>query len=280
MRFKMLQQIVDICRGKFFGLDAMVKKHEMMTFVKSYTTMAFGSSHMEHGFIPNENEINLGSPSQDLYYIYNLYKKFNTPEVKKVLITFSVFSPGDRLICSGLGGMTIIYKHLYNIPYEDINIAKEKHYLILEPFFKHAIKKAQKKLKLKGNYRGALLERTTMHAQDEETLKKRALLHYKISQREKIPMEYCKKILEETKQNNQEVYFILPPALNSFKNYLPNSDELFKEIYTLVEDFSHAKILNLYDDPSFSNEDFIDGDHPNESGAIKMTAKMHEFINS
>ena len=84
MRFKILQQIIDICRGKFFGLKPMVNKYEMMNFVKSYTTIALGSSHMQYGFIPDENEINLGSPSQDLYYIYNLYQKFNTPEVKKV----------------------------------------------------------------------------------------------------------------------------------------------------------------------------------------------------
>ena len=128
------------------------------------------------------------------------------------------------------------------------------------------------------NYRGERLTRSNSFAQDPEVLKTRALKHYKINQREKIPMEYFKKLLDETASNEQKIYIILPPALDAYKNPLPTSDIIFEELYKTCEDYSHVKILNLYDNTEFTATDFVDGDHVNEAGAIKMTQKIHDFI--
>ena len=278
MKIKGVQQIIDIIRGKYFGLAPMVLKSELIKSAKTYHTIAFGSSHMEHGFIPNEGEINIASPSQDLYNIYHLYQRYNTNEVKKIILTFSVFSPGDRLLFSGLSGMTILYKYLHDIPYEDDKLARKKHYNILAPFYINAAKKYKKKLVLPDNYWGGRLTRSNNINQDPEVLKIRALKHYKINQREKIPMNYFRSLLEDTGLNKQKVYVILPPALDAYKSPLPSSEIIFEELYKLCVDFPHVKILNLYDSEEFTALDFVDGDHVNLSGAEKMTQKIREFI--
>lgn len=112
MRIDIIQEMIDILRGKFFTLDIMLKKAVNLKNRTDFTVLALGSSHMRCGFIPQKGEINLGSASQDLYYSYNLYKIFNSDSVKNVLLTFSVFSPNDILLKSGFAKIAISFKLL------------------------------------------------------------------------------------------------------------------------------------------------------------------------
>lgn len=105
MRMVFVQEWIDRLRGKVFALDSMLEKAEGIKSIKNIETLALGSSHMERGFIPQDGEYNLGSASQDLYYTYSLYRLYTSKSVKNIFATFSVFSPNDMLIKSGLAGI-------------------------------------------------------------------------------------------------------------------------------------------------------------------------------
>lgn len=281
MRIKFIQEIIDRLRGKAFALESVVNKYECYLRAKNYHTLLLGSSHMEHGYISSEGEINMGSSSQDLYYSYNLYKILNKEELKRVIITFSVFTPGDFLIKSSLNKICIMFKLLYGFPYQNIDQAKKSKLAKWEKFYKKHIEKYRKNLNLPEDYNGNLLSYSTKKVSLEEVKKieKRALAHFKINQKSEKNMEYCIKLLEDTKQNSQDIYFVLPPATDFYKSVLPSSDVIFEELYKVCENYPHAKIIDLYDSKEFSNGDFVDGDHLNIYGCKKITEIIRRNLN-
>ncbi|MBP3924948.1 hypothetical protein J6E39_06875 [bacterium] len=275
MRIAIVQEIIDVLRGKTFGLDTMVNKHECFLNIKDYYLLAFGSSHMDLGYIPAEGEINMGSPSQDLYYSYNLYKLMNNETLKVVLQTYSAFSAGDVLIKSRYNKLAVMFKLLYNIPYQDNEIAKKLHFNFWEKYYKFMMLKYLKVLNLPQNYNGKPGCNNTIGIKDEAEIQKRALKHYKIGKKS-TQIDYCKKLLKETKNNNQKIYFILPPVTSYYKAILPASGIIFNELYEVCKGYSHAEILNFYDSDFFTDDDFSDGDHLNYGGATKLTQKVKE----
>ncbi len=281
MRLDFVQDIIDIIRGKIFALHPIVDKYECYERVKNYHTLALGSSHMEKGYIPSVGEINMGSTSQDLYYSYNLYKLFNNQNLKRVFITFSVFSSGDFLIKSrsGMGRMCIIFKLLYGIPYQLEEYAAKNKFKYWEKYYNSQIKRYRKKIKLPDEYRGEFIRDDIKDIPKDITkIKQRALRHYKIHCKEEKNIEYLIKLLEDTKKNSQELYIILPPATSIYKSPLPASSVIFSDLYEICKDYSHAKIINLYDSDKFTDEDFRDGDHLNLNGRKKFTNLLHEYI--
>lgn len=278
MRIVFIQELIDLLRIKIFGLDSMLKKSEGIKSVQNIETLAIGSSHMECGFIPQDGEFNLGSPSLDLYYSYSLYKLYATKSVKNIFVTFSVFSPNDMLIKSGLAGICTSLKLLHGIDYQDKTIAKQKKLYRLEKLYSKKISKYKNKLNLPDNYRGEASYLSSKTTRNADIIHKRALAHYKINQKTSNQMDYCIKLLEDTKENGQNLYFVLPPAHQLYKEVLPNSNILFEKLYEVCRKYSHIKILNLYDSKEFEDSDFQDGDHLNHSGAIKMTKIMHETM--
>lgn len=278
MRIVFLQELIDIFRGKVFGLDSMLKKSESIKSIQNLETLAIGSSHMEWGFIPLEREYNLGSASLDLYYSYSLYKLYASKSIKNVFVTFSVFSPNDMLIKSGLAGICTSLKLLHGIDYQDKTIAKQKGLYNLEKFYIKEILKRKNKLSLPDSYYGEADYLHLKPAHDTDKIHKRALAHYKINQKKSNQMDYCVKFLEETKENGQNLYFVLPPAHQLYKEVLPSSNVIFEQLYKVCDQYSHVQILNLYDSKEFKDSDFIDGDHLNYGGAVKMSAIMHEAI--
>ncbi len=278
MRIAFIQELIDLLRVKTFELDSMLKKSVGIKSVQNIETLAIGSSHMEAGFIPQEGEFNLGSTSLDLYYSYSLYKLYATKNVKNIFVTFSVFSPNDMLIKSGLAGICTSLKLLHGIDYQDKTIAKQKKLYRLEKLYSKKILKQKGKLNLSDNYRGEASYSSNMTTYDADKIHKRALAHYKINQKTSNQMDYCIKLLEDTKENGQKLYFVLPPAHSLYKEVLPNSNILFEKLYEVCREYSHVKILNLYDSKEFEDSDFVDSDHLNYSGATKMTKIMHETV--
>lgn len=279
MRINAIQEIIDILRGKTFGLSVMVNKHECFLHIKNCSLLALGSSHMDLGYIPEDGEVNMGVPSQDLYYSYNLYKLMNNKNLKTVLQTFSVFSPGDVLIKSGFNKIAVMFKLLYNIPYQDDEIAKKLKFNFWEKYYKFMLAKYMKSLNSPENYNGKPTMSNDIGVKNGAEIHERALKHFKINKKV-TQMDYCIKLLEETKNNNQQLCFIIPPATSYYKEALPPSSELFKELYRVCENYPHAKILNLYESNDFDNDDFSDGDHLNWRGSVKLTQKVKEIINS
>lgn len=158
MKINYIQKIIDFIRRKkrinkyFYKIQKKIKNYEfIINTEQNIHTLILGSSHLERGYLPDENEYNLATTSQDLYYTNQLYKLYNNDKIKKIIIAFSVFSPGYSLIKTKRVSMPVKFKVLTDINYQDINIAKENNLVKLEKIYKSF---CNKKLIIDKNYRG------------------------------------------------------------------------------------------------------------------------------
>ena len=78
-------------------------------------------------------------------------------------------------------------------------------------------------------------------------------------------------------EKNQNVHIVLSPATKEYKACLPNSSELFKDLYN-VNGLEKATLINLYDSEMFDSEDFGDLDHLNSKGAEKLSNYVRNLI--
>ena len=286
-----IQKIIDNIRGKIFALPSMAKRFQDYKQIESYHTLILGSSHMDCGYLTGVKELNMASPSQDLYYSYNLYKILNNSELKNVIISYSVFSAGDFLIKSQLAKIAIIFKLLYNIPYQSEELAKAKKLYQHEKRYKKLIDKYLKKIASKEickpvnleELQRNIVETCSQNQLDEneiEKIKIRAQSHYKICKKEVKQTNYLIDLAKDTLNNNQNLTIVLPPVNSIYKNAIPESKTMYEDLYKICENYKHIKIVNLYDSELFNDSDFGDGDHVNISGAIKITKAIKELINN
>lgn len=274
-----LQRIIDIIRRKTGAMPLIADKYVGISRNPKIRTLALGSSHMMFGYLPSIDEYNLAFPSQDLYSSYELYKIYNNENIKNIIMCFSVFTPGQKLCLGSVAEASAMLKVIFGIEYQhpdmiDMDKTKKR-----ENFYRTEFKRYLKKLKLKDTYRGNLTKHGKMRT-GEEHIKDIALKHLKNNQRENDNMQSCIDLINETKKNNQNLYFVIPPVTNCYKSVLPSSDVMFKKLYDVVENQPHVKVLNFYDSNEYIDSDFHDGDHLKTCGAEKLTKAINEVIYS
>ena len=281
MRINFLQKIIDILRGKkkykpLYMFPQLLRKHDIFYNYKEHiNTIILGSSHSEFGYRAGENEINLGLSYQDLYYNFKIYEIINNPKIKNIILFYSVFTPGDSLIMSKSRHYAIAYKMLWGIPYQDENIANDKGLTKLENGYKKRYKKLLSKSTYKKNDYGN--EEKYLSSFENLTPEQRAKLHYKINQKHNNQTKYVVKMAKLMQKYEQNMYIVLSPATCEYKEFLPKSEELFAELYSAVKNFENIKIINCYD-INFEKNEFVDWDHLNLDGAIKLTDIIKDFI--
>lgn len=266
MRFELFQNVVDILRNKFIYFHFYNKKDE------EYENLILGSSHML-GIDFGENALNCAFSSCDMYYTNEIYKLFNKPEVKNVIISFSVFSPGYSLIRTFDAHICATLKSIFGIPYQNEEVAKKKHLKFLEFLFSFKLKKYYETYEPKVSNAA-----NQKHEFQVEKIQQRALKHLKNNQRDVQQYYILEDLLKATQNNHQNLYIILPPATHYFKDVLPSSDILFKGLYPITDKYNHCTIINLYDSEEFTLEDFSDGDHLNPEGKKKLTDKVFSCV--
>lgn len=285
MHIDFIQDIIDILRSKHKLktettelLQVMFNKIETLKNLSNIKTLILGSSHGEYGFIcTNPTEYNLAISYQDLYYSYNLYKKFNNKDLKNIVIFYSVFSPGYQLIKTNDYCICCQYKFLANIDYQspeilnDLNIEK-----IEKNTIKH-IKWLRKHYEIKNSDRGNC--KNYVFPCKTDNVQERTVPHYKNNQRHNNQNKYLKLLIEKANKNNQKVIIIISPATQTYKKVLPNSEHLFRELFDLISinNYSNVDILNLYD-REFSQDLFGDWDHLNKLGAEKISKMIEELL--
>ena len=94
--------------------------------------------------------------------------------------------------------------------------------------------------------------------------------HLKNNQRNNNQTQYVKKIYDLAIKNNSKLLVVISPATKAYKDSLPSSDVLFKDLIDLIQKHN-INFLNMYDTSIFDNNDFEDWDHLNIKGAEKLT---------
>ena len=238
-------------------------------------TLFLGSSHGDIGIntnaIPDCKGYNLCFGSQDLYYSYELYKKYADflPNLKNICLTYSVFSSGYELQKTINKRFTYYYKHIFDIDfkYSPEFGSCEKELAFINRFVNVYLPKGftgYKESISPFNYDIALRD---------------VKAHLKNAFRNNNQEIYVQKISELAKEKGHNLYVIIPPhspeyrkqskkeALNAGYDY----DKKFEKLYDLK-----VKILNYYNNENFSDDDFMDWEHLIPSGASKFT---NIFIN-
>lgn len=267
MRLDFIQNIINICRGKLLYLRSIADKYLAIESQKEIKTLILGSSHATF-YQADKEEFNLATASQDLYYSYNFYEKYGQ-KCENIILTYSVFSKGLCLIKTKEIELCILLKEIFGIDYQFKEFAKKKNLYFFEPFYRIQIKKY---LKNPNSLKKRIVkdgEVQTMNSPDY--IKTRALKHYKNYQREENQLEYLEKFLEKTKENNQNLILILSPVMELYKKSLPDGKEIFKHLFDICEKYEHVKILDFYNSNLFTEDEFLDSDHLNKNGQMKMT---------
>lgn len=279
MRIKFIQKLIDKIRNKvpensyIHDLGAKIISYEKVK--KDIDTIILGSSHAQLGYRAKSNEFNLGLSFQDLYCSYNIYKKYSNEKIKNIILFYSVFSPGSQTIKSQFADKMAVYKAVLGFNYQDNKSAKEKKLYNLDFAYKYQYLKFKKKYKIDLNYRGNEVSYITCFK--PPIAADRAKPHYKNNQRNNNQTEYVVKMQKLADKRKANLYVVISPATTAYKNSLPLSSELFKELFYAAKKYN-INLLNMYDSDSFDNSDFEDWDHLSLKGAIKLTNIINEWI--
>lgn len=277
---KNLQYLIDSIRGKTENsshLNDLSKKIlSYNNIIDKIETIILGSSHAQLGYRATKNEFNLGLSFQDLYYSYKLYEKFNNPSLKNIVLFYSVFSPGNQTIKTRFADVSSIYKVVCGIDYQDEKEVKKQKLKRSESYLKNQYKKFIKNFVFESNYRGN--ENTYITCFKPPYASERAEKHYKNNQRNNNQTKYVGMINNLVKQSGANLLVVIPPVTKAYKNFLPESKELFKELFCLAEN-SDINILNLYSEDLFEDCEFVDWDHLNIEGANKLTKIINKNLN-
>ena len=235
-------------------------------------TLVLGSSYAFYGYRAQKGEFNFGEPSQDLYYSFEIYKKFSDmPNLKNVVLFYGVFSPGHILEKTKLNTSCEFYKKFLSIPYRynkyDSGITEK--FLICDHFLFH--KKFHK------NMYGNAVEYLNANIKGEE-VKERVAGHLKNNRRQNNQTAFVEKCASLARQKNHAFYIVLPPFRSDYTRLLPPFDEVFAPLISLLKTDKSVHFLNYLGDADFCDEDFFDPDHLNLNGARKLTPKIRSKL--
>lgn len=257
--------------NEYDALISFRKSLNLKILQNSIETLVVGSSHGYYGYRAEEkyHEFNACEPSQDLYYSYEIYKKFSdAPRLKNIILFFSVFSPGLILELIGECWRCDFYYFFYDIPYRFFGEYSAKK---IEPLFTPFILKS-KKLPLDLKYLG----NSDYSYVSPINAKTRAEGHMKSNKRRNENQTwFVEMAIKLAREKNQNLYVVIPPARSDYISHLPPFEEMFDELTALEKDI---KILSFLRDSCFLDSDFIDTDHLNEEGAKKLTMLIREKI--
>ncbi len=254
--------------------DIDIKKYKGLLNNKSkINTVVLGSSHARDGFVPSLEMFNLANSSQDLYRIYRLYDwltRNNFSNLRNIVVYYDVFHPGFKLEKTCEAYKCIPYRYLFNIQYNgELNKALSKFEKKARKYFECNSVEAR-------NYCGESL-RNVFH--DPNTIVSELVAkHLKNNRRSDNQNVYLEKLIAKALSNQHNVYIVLPPYKKEYNDCLPNQNDIFKDLFLLIQKYPKVKLLNYQYCINFNSNDFDDIDHLSISGAEKLTKLIKEEI--
>ena len=260
----------------YFSLErlrAFYKQYLAFNRCKSKVeSLVVGSSHGHYGFFPQKDEFNLCQTSQDLYYSYSLYHKWqDLPNLKMIFVFYSIFSPGHIVKKTIDKEYALFYKYFYKLPFK----CRHNHYFAeARTLIMRAL--ASFNEQVSDEYRG-----NASYAKyfcKNADAKERTSGHLKNSMRKDSQTVYVHKIAEIARQHGHKLYVIVPPARQDYMQFMPSFEQGFAELRALVARDNYIKLLNFFNDEDFKYSDFGDMDHLSLLGAFKLTTKIRDRI--
>ncbi len=232
-----------------------------------------GSSHgmlgINTNFYKNCTAYNLCIGSQDLYYSYELYKKYADicHNLEYVYLTYSVFSAGYELQKTINSRFAYYYKKVF-----DINFKYKPHKTFLEKEL-NFLDKLTNDIYCPKGYTGY---QESISPFNYDVAIKDVKSHLKHAFRNNGQENFVKEFAQLAKQKGHKLIVIIPPHSYEYKYYckkIANDigvkyTDIFDSLYNQVNDF---KILNFFNNNNFNNEDFMDWEHLLPSGCLKLT---------
>lgn len=244
---------------KKIGLENSANKITTLGLRASTTDYSFHSPSWEGSF-------NLGLTSSDLfdtYYLYKLHRE-NLPNLKNIIIFFSVCAPGYNLIKTSERYRSVAYNYFFQVPIRNEGDIKS--------YFKKHIIRECKKLKIpdsdpsytgyeKKDYYGIQIS-----AHD------RFRTHFRENQREPDQMIWLESLLSLVSSDGRRLVVVIPPVRSDYKKILPSETLLYKKLYELES--KGLEIISYFESNIFCDSDLGDVDHLNEQGSIKITENL------
>jgi len=93
-------------------------------------------------------------------------------------------------------------------------------------------------------------------------------------------MKYLKDIINLGKRHNFKILLVTPPATSYYIDYLDNNkiDLITRACDAIAHEYTHVRYFNFFNDTSFSDSLFRNGDHLNNIGARVWSQKLNKSI--
>lgn len=265
------------CRLKSDPFPGFAKTVAVLPYLKStIDTVVIGSSHAHYGYNAEGNVFNFGYTSCDLYHALGVYRWLDAngfSKIKNIILFFDVFSPGFMLEKTSESYLHIPFEENFGIRARcQLARVSETKVRILKRMCHYFACKARKNPVFEWRGNG---DHTIVIFDD---VKHRVEGHLKNCFRGNNQIQYVEDVFKLATQRGDELLIVIPPLRADYREFLPPSETVFRELYALAEKEPQLKIINLQDDLRFADADFNDMDHLNLNGAKKLTKIIEHMI--
>ncbi len=254
--------------------DVLKNAYTLPLLKDTIDTVVLGSSHAHYGFHAEGSVFNLGGTSCDLFHSFELYQWLNNQgfdKIKTIILFYDVFSPGFVLEMTSDAELHIPYEICFGIgDRSELRGVSPKTKYVLEERAKFHYRKQTPDLSWRGNGDHDV----DMSWIDLDT---RIAGHLKHCRRGSRQTEYVEKMLNLAKDRADRFIVVLPPLRADYRNKLTeDSPTLFPELFDLMSKEPTLKLLDYHDCSLFTDRDFMDCDHLNAQGVVKLTRIINE----
>lgn len=274
--------------------DYKAKSIYLKRSLQNIETLILGNSHVLYGIKPEElmgSAFNLGHVSQSIDIDQMLLEKYGSqmPKLNRVVVNLSYFTMRETLATTEEAWRIGKYNQYYdiNINHNWVNSID----LLRLPFnfnitrIKEHYLYGQNDIKItpagwSSNYYDAN-STEFLNTSGDVAAKRHTILRPEKGLGDQIKKDLSR-MIGWCSQRKIEVYLISLPAYRSYREQLDSIqwNEVIKQGYLIKNAHPQTHYLNWMADPDFSDEDFHDGDHLSEHGAIKLTRRLQKFIDS
>lgn len=256
-------------------LPDVEKKVALERVLPKISTLVFGSSHAHFGWYAEGDEFNCANSSCDLYHACELYKRIlamGAPCVRRVVLFYSVFSPGFLLEKTSAGSFAISYRHLWGIPYQ----------ARLQPVARII------EWKVKNLLLAAQASADDGYLGNNEYLVKKNSKPIDVGKRVAGHLRHCRRPVSQNgfvaemaclaASCGHEFVVVIPPVRQDYAAFLPvDHMSLFSGLTAMAEKH-RFRVLDYTRNVAFGAADFMDYDHLSKAGARKLSGLVRSSL--